>query len=69
MNYPVIMTPLKHSYYIKENKYFLNAIIMKDTKVKDINLFQNITVEIDPFAIKVEEQLIACLMEYSGAIL
>ena len=47
----------------------MNAIIMKDTKVKDINLFQNITVEIDPFAIKVEEQFIACLMEYSSAIL
>ena len=47
----------------------MNAIIIKDTKVKDINLFQNITIEIDPFAIKVEEQLIACMMEYRSLIL
>lgn len=43
-------------------------MIVKDAKVKDINLFQRIVFEMDPFAIKVEDLLINALMEYVGAI-
>ena len=38
--------------------------MVKDAKVKDINLFHNITIEIDPLAVKVEEYFITAIMEY-----
>lgn len=44
-------------------------MFIKDSKAKDINLFQNITVEIDPFAVSIEEQFITSIMEFVGAIL
>lgn len=68
VNYPVILTPLKYKAYHLE-KYFINVIIMKDTKVRDINLFQNITIEIDPFAVQVEEQFISSMLEFTSGIL
>lgn len=38
VNYPVIFTPLKHATYIKENRHFLNFMLMRDPNAKDITL-------------------------------
>lgn len=65
VNYPVIFTPSKHKLYIVDDKkdkqsehvekHFLNVLFTKDNKVKDINLFKDVTLELDPFSINIEE--------------
>jgi hypothetical protein len=47
----------------------MNILFTKDNKVKDINLFKDITFELDPFAINIEEQLITSILEFVSAIL
>jgi hypothetical protein len=44
-------------------------MIIKDSKELEINRFQNITVEIDPFAVNIEDQFIISIMEFISAIL
>lgn len=46
----------------------MNVLIVRDAKVTDINLFQNIILEIDPFAIKVEELFINSILDYVKSI-
>jgi len=44
-------------------------MIVRDAKVTDINLFQNIIFEIDPYAIKIEELFINSILEFVTAII
>ncbi|CAD8141116.1 unnamed protein product [Paramecium pentaurelia] len=54
--------------YQQSEKYFFNFLIMKDNRVTSINLFQNITLEIDPFEVKIEQLLINNFLEFVWAI-
>jgi hypothetical protein len=67
VNHPVIVTPLRHQQYLKD-KYFLNVLMNQDTNAKDIQLYQSISVELDPFVVKIEQLFIQALMEFIGVI-
>lgn len=68
---PVIFTPQKFGLYAKEgdtSHFFINVMIEQNLLAKNITLFNNLVVEIDPFAVRIEEQFIATLFDFLKAM-
>ncbi|CAD8058857.1 unnamed protein product [Paramecium sonneborni] len=79
VQFPVVITPQKYALYHvapkqlqqqqqQSDKYFFNVMIILDNRVSDIKLFQNITFELDPFEIRVEQLFIVNILEFVWAI-
>ncbi|EAR90561.2 PH domain protein (macronuclear) [Tetrahymena thermophila SB210] len=67
---PVIFTPQKYIMYSSEasHKFFMNVMIEQNLYAKNITLYNNIVIEIDPFAVRIEEQFILTLLDFLKAI-
>ncbi|KAL4496109.1 hypothetical protein ABPG72_015531 [Tetrahymena utriculariae] len=62
---PVIFTPQKYGLY-KENSsnFFLNIMIEQNLIAKNITLYNNVAIELDPFTVRIEEQFISTLLDF-----
>lgn len=63
---PVIFTPQKYGLYNKENStsFFINIMMEQNLIAKNITLYNNLVVEIDPFAVRIEEQFISTMLDF-----
>ncbi|EGR30928.1 PH domain protein [Ichthyophthirius multifiliis] len=70
LNNPVIFTPMKFGSYLKKdsNKNFINVLIEQNLLAKNIVLYNNLTVDIDPFAVRIDEQFINVILDFLNAV-
>ena len=70
MAFPVVITPSKFKYFMAKKKneeepdrYIINALIKKDTRVKNSTVFKTVRLEINNISIKISELFIRLLLE------
>ncbi|EAR98864.2 PH domain protein (macronuclear) [Tetrahymena thermophila SB210] len=67
---PVILTPNKYSQYNKDktNNFFINIMVEQNLVAKNLTLFNNLVLEIDPFTIRIEDQLVNVVQDFINTV-
>ncbi|KAL4462680.1 hypothetical protein ABPG74_000510 [Tetrahymena malaccensis] len=67
---PVILTPNKYSQYNKDNNgnFFINIMAEQNLAAKNLTLFNNLVLEVNPFTLRIEEQFVNTLLDFISTI-
>lgn len=64
--YPVLFTPKRYHLLKKDqNLFFLNVLVVMDSKVTNCVIFKKIMIDVDPITFKMEEAMFETLKLFS----
>ncbi|KAL4505260.1 hypothetical protein ABPG72_016327 [Tetrahymena utriculariae] len=67
---PVILTPNKYAQYNKDNSnyFFINIMVEQNLVAKNLTLFNNLVLEINPFTLRIENQFINIVLDFINTV-